>query len=107
MSYDEQKTRKNFKFESNQKYIIERFPQEYIDLNYELCTQNHPKLHAILAGYPADEIDIKLAQIAAYCEVMLDGDYELESRMQLCKILKEKLILLREPEVAQSIILLS
>ena len=80
------------------------FPQEYIDLNKELATQRHPKIQAILAGYPTDEIDIKLAQIAAYCEVMLDGDYDLAARMKLCKILTEKLILMREPE-AGSIIL--
>lgn len=89
----------------NQKYTFEFFPQEYIDLNRELVTQNHPKLQAILAGYPADEIDIKLAQIAAYCEVILDGDYTLESKMQLCKILKDKLVQLRESD--SPIILLS
>lgn len=91
----------------NGKYVFELFPQEYIDLNIELATQNHPKIQAIVAGYPPDEIDIKLAQIASYCEVMLDGDYSLENRIQLCRILKEKLILLREPEIAQSIILLN
>lgn len=83
---------------SNGKYIFEFFPEEYIALDRELRTQNHPKLQAILAGYPADEIDIKLAQIAAYCEVMLDGVYEVVERSKLCKILLERLILLREPE---------
>jgi hypothetical protein len=108
MSYDEQKTKKdNFQYQNNGKFILEIFPQEYIDLNKELATQNHPKIQAIVAGYPPEEIDIKLAQIAAYCEVMLDGDYTLESRIQLCKVLKDKLVLLREPEGVQNIILLS
>lgn len=90
---------------NNGKYIFELFPQEYIDLNMELAIHNHPKIQAIVAAYPMDEIDIKLAQIASYCEVMLDGDYSLENRIQLCRILKEKLILLREPEIGQTIII--
>lgn len=90
----------------NGKYIFELYPKEYIDLNAELITGYHPKLE-FLGGYPMDEIDIKLAQIAAYCEVMLDGDYTLENRMQLCKILTEKLMLKREYPQAQNIILLN
>lgn len=83
---------------SNGKYVFEFFPEHYIALNKELCTQKHPKLQDILAQYPADEIDIKLAQVASYCEIMLDGAYEVMERDKLCKILLERLILLREPE---------
>lgn len=89
----------------NGKYTFELFPQEYIDLNLELCTGFHPKLEKIIQGYPMDAMDIKLAQIAAYCEVMLDGDYTLESRRDLCRILKERLILLREDPNASVILL--
>lgn len=99
MSYDYNKTLKdNFELTSNGKYTLEMFPQEYIDLNREIATGNHPKLHAILASCSAEDIDLKLAHIASYCQVVMDGDYTLESRMKLCKILKDKLILLREPE---------
>ena len=105
MSFNEQETKKKeFKLESNGKYQLEYFPLEYVLLDRELYTQNHPKIQAILAGYPVDEVDIKLAQIAAYCEVMLDGDYTLEARIQLARILTEKLMLLREPDVAQVIL---
>lgn len=100
----DQKHSKEFTM-SNGRFTFEMFPQEYIDLNKELNTPYHPKLQAILAGYPVDEIDIKLAQISAYCEVMLDGDYRLEDRIQLCRILTEKLVLLREDPEASKIIL--
>ena len=81
---------------TNGKIIFEYFPQEYIDLNIEIITQPHPKLQAILGQHAADEIDVKLAQIAAYCEVMMDDYYTFEDRMRLCVILKDRLILLRE-----------
>lgn len=90
----------------NGKIVFELFPQEYLDLNAELCTGYHPKIEFI-SQYPPDELDLKLAQIAAYCEVMLDGDYDLEARIKLCKILKEKLIEKREYPSAQVIQLLS
>lgn len=82
----------------NGKYTFEFFPENYVALNKELYSQNHPKLQAIVSQYPADEVDIKLAQIAAYCEIMLDGAYQVMERDQLCKILLERLILLREPD---------
>jgi hypothetical protein len=82
---------------NNGKFVFELFPPEMIALNAELNTMHHPKLAAILAGYPDDEIDIKLAQIASYCEVMLDGVYDIQSRATLCKILTQKLIEKREP----------
>lgn len=94
-----------FKNFGNGKIIFEIFPDEYLALNRELCTQKHPKLQNILAQCGAEDIDMKLAQIASYCSVVMDGCYTLEDRIKLCKILKEKLILLREPEVAQTIIL--
>lgn len=90
----------------NGKIVFELFPQEFLDLDAEMRTGYHPKLEFI-SGYPMDELDIKLAQIAAYCEVMLDGDYTLADRVKLCKVLKEKLIAKREYPNAQIIQLLS
>ena len=60
---------------SNGKYKFQMFPEGYIALNRELSTGLHPKLEKLLQQQPADEIDIKLAQIAAYCSVILDGTY--------------------------------
>lgn len=91
----------------NGKFKFELFPQEYIDLQMELATDYHPKVQEILQGISYDDLDLKLAHIASYCEVMLDGVYTLESRITLCKILKEKLVLLRVYPQAQTIILLN
>lgn len=88
----------------NGKIVFELFPKEYLDLDAELRTGYHPDIEFI-SNYGADEIDIKLAQIAAYCEVMMDGDYTLADRIGLCKILVEKLILKRKIPGAQIILL--
>lgn len=90
----------------NGKMVFELFPHEFIALDAELKTEFHPKLD-FLKGYAADEIDIKLAQIAAYCEVILDGDYDIKDRTKLAGILVEKLKEKREVPGAQTIIQLS
>lgn len=87
----------------NGKIVFELFPQEYLDLDLELRSGYHPKLEFI-SSYGSDEIDIKLAQIAAYCEVMLDGDYTLGDRIKLCLGLRDKLILKRVYPTAQVIL---
>ncbi len=95
---------------SDGKHVFELFPVEYVELNVEMAQACHPKLHAAIAAAGAtmqDDVDLKLALIAAYCEVMMDDIYTLEDRIRLCKILKEKLILLREPEESQTIQLLN
>lgn len=76
--------------------IHELFPTEYVELQKELMTGFHPKLESILAAHAVDDIDMKLAQIASYCGIVLDGTYTLEDRIKLCRILRERLILLRE-----------
>lgn len=89
--------------ETHKEIIFELFPQEYIELQRELATGIHQQIVAIIERYPADEMDIKLAQIAAYCEVILEGDYNLTDRRALCKVLTEKLVSKRE--MPKSIIL--
>jgi hypothetical protein len=85
--------------DGNQKYIFEYFPEEYIALNKEMASGHHPDLERIIQvnGGDSTDIDLKLAQTAAYCEVVLDGVYELDSRVNLCKILLQRLILKRKP----------
>lgn len=72
----------------------ELFPLEYRLLQEELMTGYHPRLEVILSAHAAEDIDMKLAQIAAYCGVGLDGVFTLEERIKLCAmflaILKEK-----------------
>lgn len=82
---------------------IEFFPEGYIALNAELATGFHPKLEAELSIYPADEVDLKLARIASYCAILLDGTYTLEERDKLCHILVGRLIVIREFVPAQTI----
>jgi hypothetical protein len=96
-----------FQITGNGKMIFEIFPQEYLDLQAELASGFHPKIVAIISVYPAEEIDIKLAQIAAYCEVVLDGDYDINDRVKLAGVLTKKLMEKREYPEAQNIILLS
>ena len=85
--------------------VIKMFPPGFIALNKELATGLHPQLEKLLANHPAAEVDIKLAEIARYCEIALDGTYTLEDRNKLCLILVSRLEMLRERPT--SIILLS
>lgn len=86
------------------KFTIEMFPEGYILLNQELATNYHPALEKLLSVIPVDEIDIRLSVIAHYCGVILDGDYTLESRSQLCATLSGRLFYLREYPEAQIIV---
>jgi len=89
---------------SNGKYIFELFPREYVELNVELNTMYHPKLAKILAQFGEDDIDMKLAQIAAYVQITLDGDYDFDRRVKLCGILLERLKEVRQDPAESSII---
>ncbi len=62
------------------------FPEELIALNKELSFPEHEVLAKILAQVPADEIEMRIGQIAAYCEIMLDGVYDHDGIMQIAKI---------------------
>lgn len=73
---------------------INIWPDELIALNRE--TMNHPKLMKLLANHQAAEWEIKLAEIANYCAVIVDGDYSPDAILQLARILLAKLIELRE-----------
>ena len=81
---------------TNGKIKFEMFPEGYIALNRELATGLHPKLEKLLANHPADETDIKLAEISAYCSIALDATYTLAERDKLCFILAGRLEALRE-----------
>lgn len=70
------------------------WPEELIHLNQELI--HHPKLQARLANHPSAEWEIKMAEIALYCEVIVDGDYLPEEMQRLAGILYRKLIERRE-----------
>lgn len=85
------------------KYTIEMFPEGYIALNKELATGYHPKLEYNLSNYPVGEIDIRLATIATYVGIVMDGAYTLESRSELCSILAGRLEMLRDLAAKHSV----
>lgn len=84
--------------------IFKLFPEGYIALQKELSSGYHPSLEKLLANHPNEEIDIKLAEIATYCSIALDGTYTMEEREKLCFILAGRLEVLREVVSAQKIL---
>lgn len=76
--------------------IIEFFPEGYIALNKELATGLHGGLERKLNNHAADDTDIKLAEIASHCSIVLNGAYTIEERDKLCFILAGRLEVLRE-----------
>lgn len=89
------------------KFNIEFFPEGYILLNQELATGYHPTLEILLAATvqstELDEVDIRLSIIAHYLGIVLDGDYTLEARSELCAIMSGRLAVIREYPLVQSI----
>lgn len=73
---------------------INIWPDDIIQLNREII--HHPKLMERLANHPSAEWEIKLAEIAQYCEVMVDGTYLPEEIERLARILRIKLVEKRE-----------
>lgn len=67
----------------------EYFEQELIDLRKEIA--NHPDLMTILAVQTNTDIYVHIAEIAAYCQMVLDGTYSKEDVLKLCTIMTERL----------------
>lgn len=67
------------------KSIKEEFPEEFLNLAREV------RFHSNLKLNPADDFEISLAKIAAYCEVVLDGVYTYEDRLEIARKLTDKL----------------
>ena len=49
----------------------------------------HPELMERLSAIQSNEVELRMAAIATYCEVMLDGLYTVE---ELCKVLMPRLV---------------
>lgn len=78
---------------------LEFFHQNRVDLQKEV--NRHPELLQILEEQEyrgkEDDWEVQLAEIATYCEVMLDGNYMPHELDHLCGILYKKLIEKRVP----------
>lgn len=77
------------------KLILDMFHQNRLDLNQEV--NKHPKLMQLLFNHPVDEFEIRLAEIASYCNVILHGDYSKSDLDKLCEVLYKKLVEKRTP----------
>jgi hypothetical protein len=70
--------------------IYQYFPQEFLDLQQEII--HHPELQELIANHPSSEFEVRIAEIATYCKVILDDTYDEEDIKRLCKILTKRLI---------------
>ena len=70
-------------------YHLEFFPESFIALNQEIG--NHPELCRLLAKHPPQEMEIRMAEIAAYCDIVLDGYYTPDDLEKLADILVRRL----------------
>ena len=66
------------------------FDERLIALSKEI--ENHDELQQLLAKHPASELELRLLEVATYCEVLVEGDYAPEDLYNLAEILKNKLI---------------
>ena len=79
---------------------INIFPEALIELNIE--TARHDELLLRLSNHPADQWEVKLAEIANYCEVILGGDYLPEEIEKLCVILTTRLVTIRKAKLVNT-----
>ncbi len=69
------------------------FPEELIDLRREI--QNHPPLLKLLAEQEDKDVYIQILEIAAYCKILVAGEYTRDDMLNLCKMLTQKLMSMR------------
>lgn len=60
----------------------EYFETELIELRKEI--EHHPDLMVILSAQENPDIYVHIAEIAAYCKVLLDGTYSKEDILAIC-----------------------
>ena len=70
-------------------YILQYEEEWMIELNRE--TKHHPELLELLAQFPYEEVGQRIACIAAYCSIMLDGYYTQEHLKHICEKCLERL----------------
>jgi len=65
------------------------FTESEIALSREIG--NHPILMERLSKHPPQEKEIRLAEVASYCDIVLDGTYSPDDLDRLCWVLWRKL----------------
>jgi len=66
---------------SNPNLKLEFFPESLTALRVEI--DNHPALLQILAAQEDKDVYIQLSEIAAYCGIILDGEYTRDDLIRL------------------------
>ena len=69
--------------------VLQYFPDEMLALQVEISY--HPKLQGLLICHSSADFVSRIAEIATYCEVLLDGYYDEEEIKNICTILRRKL----------------
>lgn len=75
--------------------IIEFFHPARIALDREI--PKHPELVDLLQNHPVNEFEIRLAEVAAYCDILLDGDYTGADLDGICDACVKVLVAKRHP----------
>lgn len=73
---------KEFNVLNLKKPVFAFFPKEIIELNKEIS--NHPALQKLLSNQPSNELEIRVAEIAAYCKIGVDAHFSREEFVKLC-----------------------
>lgn len=83
---------------ANTKLKYELFPEPLNQLRVEI--ENHPDLLTILHLQQDKDVYIQISEIAAYCGIILEGDYTRDDMIGLCQkcldhlVAKRSLVLL-------------
>ena len=69
--------------------ILEFFPEPLNQLRQEI--DHHPDLLTILSIQSDKDVYIQISEIAAYCDIVLDGTYTRDDIVQLCELCVKRL----------------
>ncbi len=79
------------------KFTLEFFPEVLQELQRE--TRMHEVLMKRLADQEDKDVYVQLAEIAAHCGMLLDGDYTRDDILELVEIMVQRLKAMRTPLV--------
>lgn len=69
--------------------VLEFFPEPLIQLRQEI--DHHPDLLVLLSVQSDKDVYIQISEIAAYCDIVLDGTYTREDIVELCELCIKRL----------------
>jgi len=69
--------------------VIVMFPEALTELHKEI--QHHPPLLVLLHDQPDKDVYIQILEIAAYCKILVSGEYTNDDMLKLCETLTKKL----------------